>query len=114
MQKLFKGCSRHRLIASAIAFLVSEVLTVALVQTHPWTAQACAGAINAAQGDYRIHSLAPGESIERTLSAGETHSYLVMLVAGQYLRAVIDQPGVDIVASLFSPDDKRLIQIKTH
>ncbi|HTG34948.1 MAG TPA: CHAT domain-containing tetratricopeptide repeat protein [Thermoanaerobaculia bacterium] len=45
-----------------------------------------------------------GHPIVRDLAAGESHSYLVRLEPGQYVRLGADQRGVDVVLSLFAPD----------
>src|SRR5262245_53858080 len=45
--------------------------------------------------------LVPGKPMERQMSGGETHSYQINLRAGQYVHAVIDQRGIDLVLTLF-------------
>jgi CHAT domain-containing protein/Tfp pilus assembly protein PilF len=49
--------------------------------------------------------------LERDLAVGEIHSYRVMLTAGQYMRAVCDQRGIDVVVTLLSPGNQRLMEI---
>jgi hypothetical protein len=53
-------------------------------------------------------SLQPGTPIERTLSAGQSHSYTVNLEQDQFLRLVVDQRGIDVVVRAFSPSGRRL------
>lgn len=53
-------------------------------------------------------SLQPGTPIERTLTAGETHSYNISLEEDQLLQLVVDQRGIDVVVRVFSPAGKRL------
>jgi hypothetical protein len=55
-----------------------------------------------------ITSLQPGTPIERTLSAGQTHSYSVSLEQDQLLQLVVEQRGIDVVVRVFSPAGKRL------
>ncbi|MCI0352562.1 MAG: CHAT domain-containing protein [Acidobacteriales bacterium] len=58
-----------------------------------------------------ISPLEPGRPVERELDGGQTHSYRVSLNAGQYLRVRVDQKGVDVAMTLFSPDEARLAEI---
>ncbi len=56
-------------------------------------------------------SLELGKPLERSLAAGETHSYILNLNANQYAHVVVDQRGVDVVTSIFSPDGTKLVQV---
>lgn len=49
-----------------------------------------------------------GTPIERTLSAGQTHTYEVTLEQDQLVQLVVDQRGIDVVVRVFSPAGKRL------
>ena len=42
--------------------------------------------------------------VERELKGGETHAYTVSLEQGQFLYALVEQNGVDVVVRVFSPD----------
>jgi hypothetical protein len=53
-------------------------------------------------------SLQPGTPIERTLAAGQAHSYNVSLEQDQLLQLVVDQRGIDVVVRVFSPAGRRL------
>jgi uncharacterized protein YpiB (UPF0302 family) len=53
-------------------------------------------------------SLRLGESVERTISRGQTHTFSVSLNKDQFLQAVVDQRGIDVVVRVFSPDGKSL------
>jgi CHAT domain-containing protein/Tfp pilus assembly protein PilF len=44
-----------------------------------------------------------GHPIVRDLAGGESHSYLVRLEPGQYVRLSADQRGIDVVLSLLAP-----------
>ena len=46
--------------------------------------------------------------VERELKGGETHSYRIMLTTGQFLHAVVEQKGIDVIAASFTPDGKQL------
>jgi hypothetical protein len=49
--------------------------------------------------------------IERELSGGELHSFRLLLNPGQFVRAVFDQRGVDIVLTLAGPNNEELLKI---
>jgi len=51
-------------------------------------------------------SLEPGKPIEREMRGGEKHSYAVHAEAGQFIHAIVDQLGIDVVLTLYAPDDK--------
>lgn len=53
-----------------------------------------------------VREIKVGEPIERELSGGEAQSYRVMLTAGQYVKVVVEQKGIDVVVRLFTPDGK--------
>src|SRR5262245_30851500 len=75
------------------------------------TLLAQAGAAPKAQADQDARPLVVGQSIERKLASGQSHLYKITLAAGQYLNAVVEQSGIDVVVTLFDPDGKRLIEI---
>lgn len=63
---------------------------------------------NSPQRQQNATALIPGKPIEREIAGGQTHSYQLHLAEGQYLRLVVDQKGIEMVATLFSPDRKKL------
>src|SRR5215475_172638 len=56
-------------------------------------AQASASESGAAPGAQESISLQPGKPVERELSGGQSHSYKIMLVSGQYLHIAVEQRG---------------------
>lgn len=48
--------------------------------------------------------LKQGESLKREIAKGQAHVFGVALEAGQYLRVVVEQQGIDLVISTFNPD----------
>jgi len=56
------------------------------------------------QGASDVRWLELGKPIERELSGGESHSYRLNVATGQYSYVIVDQKGIDVVASLFAPD----------
>jgi hypothetical protein len=63
------------------------------------------------QGDLQSQRLERGKTIERELSEGESHVYQINLTAGQYLKLVVDQRGIDVMIALFTPDGKKAIEV---
>src|SRR6267378_3801340 len=49
-------------------------------------------------------------SVERELKGGETQSYRISLNRGQFLSALVEQRGIDVVVTLFGPDGKQLAE----
>jgi CHAT domain-containing protein/predicted negative regulator of RcsB-dependent stress response len=55
--------------------------------------------------------LEAGKPVQRDMKAGETHAYRLVLAGGQFLHAVVDQRGIDVVVTLFGPDGERITQV---
>jgi len=53
-------------------------------------------------------NLPPLSPVQRELKGGETHSYQVALVAGQFLYAEVEQQGIDVEVDLFDPGDQKI------
>ncbi|HEU4837322.1 MAG TPA: tetratricopeptide repeat protein, partial [Pyrinomonadaceae bacterium] len=47
-------------------------------------------------------------SVTRELKGGESHSYRIVLSSGQFLHALVEQQGIDLITSVFAPDGKKL------
>jgi len=59
-------------------------------------------------------TLEPGKPIEKRLEGGEAHSYSLAInagSAGQFLRVVIEQRGIDVTVTLFAPDGQELLAV---
>src|SRR5437762_12866697 len=63
----------------------------------------------ATQSEQEATLLQQGKPIERELRGAQAHSYSLMLASDQYLSAVIDQRGIDVVVTLFAPDGQKLV-----
>jgi CHAT domain-containing protein len=50
-------------------------------------------------------------ALERELKAGETHSYRITLVAGQFLYAHVEQKEIDVTLVLFAPDGREIGEV---
>jgi CHAT domain-containing protein/tetratricopeptide (TPR) repeat protein len=78
---------------------------------RPLHVTAFAAPSTAEQGADGVPLPAPGTSIGRELSAGESHSYQITLDAGQYLHAVVEQQGMDAGLTVSGPDGRLLVQL---
>jgi CHAT domain-containing protein/tetratricopeptide (TPR) repeat protein len=58
-----------------------------------------------------VRTLMAEAPIVRELSGGQTHSYQIILGAGQYLRIVLAPRGIDIRPELFAPDSQKVIGV---
>jgi CHAT domain-containing protein/predicted negative regulator of RcsB-dependent stress response len=70
--------------------------------------QASASECSAIQTAQESNSLEPGKPIQRELSGGQSHSYKITMISGQYLHVVVDQRGIDVAVALFTPDAKKI------
>ena len=58
-----------------------------------------------------IAELQIGEAIEQELAGGKVDSYTLFLEANQYLQAIVEQKGIDVVVTIYSPDGKKVYEI---
>ena len=70
--------------------------------------QASASERSATQSAQESDSLEPGKPIEREISGGQSHSYKITMISGQYLHVVVAQRGIDVAVALFTPDGKKI------
>jgi hypothetical protein len=54
-------------------------------------------------------ALEPGAGVTRDLPWGATHEYRLDLVAGQFVRIVLDQRGVDVALRLLEPSGEQTV-----
>jgi CHAT domain-containing protein/Tfp pilus assembly protein PilF len=112
--------SKYRTCVIYCGFVLSINLLIVEIQATPdaiYTAKEVkpgAGAISPAQEDRQIRQLEPGKPIERELAADQPHSYQMTLAAGQYVKLLVDQRGIDVVVKLFGPDGKQLIEANSE
>ncbi|KAF0248401.1 MAG: enterochelin esterase, partial [bacterium] len=52
-----------------------------------------------------------GKAIEQELVGDGAHSYTLKLEANQYLNLVVEQKGIDIVATVFSPSGEKVYEV---
>ena len=54
---------------------------------------------------------AVGQPLQVSMAGGETHFFRLALSAGQYLRAVVEQQGIDVTVTLVSSGAQRLLEV---
>jgi CHAT domain-containing protein/tetratricopeptide (TPR) repeat protein len=64
-----------------------------------------------AQTDADPPMLEFGHPVERTLSGGQVHSYLVAITAGQFVYVSVEQKGIDVVVKLIAPDGQVVAEV---
>jgi len=53
----------------------------------------------------------PGKPMERELKGGEVHQYQVEMEAGQFLNAIVDQRGIDVMVLVFAPKGQKVFEV---
>jgi len=76
--------------------------------------QASASEHSAIQSAQESNSLEPAKPIQRELSGGQSHSYKITMISGQYLHLVVDQRGIDVAVALFTPDGKKISEVDSE
>jgi CHAT domain-containing protein/tetratricopeptide (TPR) repeat protein len=61
----------------------------------------------------RILQLKPAQPIEREIGPGETHSYRLILQAGEFVHLFIFQKGVNVSGVLIDPAGSKVIEVDT-
>jgi len=56
-------------------------------------------------------TLVPGQSVEREIAGGESHTYQISLTAGQFVRVVLEQKAIDVALALAAPDGKQVAEV---
>ena len=64
--------------------------------------------VTTAPNQERTQTLPTFSAQERDLKGGETHSYRLPLIAGQFFYAVVEQKEIDVSVALFAPDGKEI------
>jgi hypothetical protein len=55
-----------------------------------------------------ISALELGERIKREMAGGRQHTYLIKLNANQFLKAIVEQDGINGIVQVSRPDGKYL------
>src|SRR5262245_3957225 len=113
-------CAKHRIMLLSTLFILFNLLAVvsldrALGRTHGLNRQSSSDAIQRKPGaDAGENILEPERTIKRELAAGQQHIYRINLMADQFLRAIVEQDGIDVVVRLSGPDGKQVMEFDSE
>ncbi len=99
------------------ALLMSLILSLTIIScvNKPKPINSISSASNpstlVATSDIDPNQLQLDKAIERELKGDDAHSYTLKLEANQYVNAVVEQKGIDIVATLYSPNDEKIYEV---
>src|SRR5262245_57668400 len=65
-------------------------------------------------GENDVRSLEPGKPHMRELAGGQRHAYRIRLAADQFLKAVIEQDGIDVAIQVLGPDGKHILEFDSE
>jgi tetratricopeptide (TPR) repeat protein len=103
------------MIFSSLAVALSEnTLGRTLGSPAQQPAQAPRDAGNKADDEKEARVLEPGKAIKRELAGAGSHTYRIRLAADQFMNAVIEQDGIDVVARLLGPDGKLIMEFDSE
>jgi hypothetical protein len=103
--------SRRRLIELCLFVCVINIAITEAKTYSPFSFERMPLPFAFVQDDKEIRVLTQGQTLERELSGGQSHSYKIKVVANQYLKIIVEQKGIDVVVELYLPDGKKLIEV---
>src|SRR5262245_23172011 len=59
-------------------------------------------------------ALEAGKPVKRELAGGRQHAYQIGLGANQFLKVIIEQLGIDVVAQVSGPDGKQILEFDSE
>ena len=69
---------------------------------------------NVADEEKDIRRLEPGKHIKSELAGGQKHTYRIRLSADQFLKAIMEQNGIDLVVQVSGPDGKQILEFDSE
>src|SRR5262245_30654139 len=61
-----------------------------------------------------VRALETGKSIKGELAGGRRHTYRISLGADQFLKVIVEQQGIDVVAQLSGSDGKQILEFDSE
>src|SRR6266540_1243440 len=106
--------AHHSLALFLSLFLLVETVARASAPSPGMLAQGSAGPNPIGQGEKDVRPLEPGKPIERELAGGQSHAYQITLSAGQFMKVIVEQRGIDVVVGLLGPDAKQIMEFDSE
>jgi CHAT domain-containing protein/Tfp pilus assembly protein PilF len=99
---------------SLVIALSGNAFGYILVRPAQQPAQSPRDAGNNADDDKEALLLEPGKAIKRILAGADSHTYQIRLSAGQFVKVIVEQQGIDVVAQLSGPGGERITEFDTE
>jgi tetratricopeptide (TPR) repeat protein len=61
-----------------------------------------------------VRALEAGKPIKSELAGGRRHAYRISLGADQFLKVIVEQQGIDLVAQVSGPDGKQILEFDSE
>src|SRR6266508_3123519 len=106
--------AHHSLALLLCLFPLVEWVARAFAPSPRLFAKGGAGPTPIVQGEKDVRPLEPGKPIERELAGGQSHAYQITLSAGQFMKVIVEQRGIDVVVGLLGPDDKQIMEFDSE
>jgi CHAT domain-containing protein/Tfp pilus assembly protein PilF len=106
--------AHHSLALLLCLFLLVESVARAFAPSPRLFAQGGADPTPIVQGEKDVRPLEPGKPIERELAGGQSHAYQITLSAGQFMKVIVEQRGIDVVVGLLGPDAKQTMEFDSE
>jgi CHAT domain-containing protein len=66
------------------------------------------------ESEKEVRALEPGNLIRRELEGGRQHTYQIRLSADQFLKAVVEQQGIDVMVQISGPDGGQVMEFDSE
>ncbi len=106
-----KAMRRTVISVIALSGAMFPSISIAVAGEPVPTMQEAVNPISAAQSRQDARELVPGVTVAQEIAGGEAYWYRITLASGQYLRAAVGQPGVNVVVKLFGPEGQLLTEV---
>ena len=103
-------------------FLFSGLALIAVAPTigarapgrRPYSTQEAVRRPAGAGDEREVRPLEPGQSVKRELTGGQRHIYQIKLRADQFLKVIVEQQGIDVVAQVLGPDGAQILEVDSE
>jgi CHAT domain-containing protein/Tfp pilus assembly protein PilF len=81
---------------------------------YPYSTQEATRRPDGIGAERDIRPLEPGQSVKRELTGGQRHIYQIKLRADQFLKVIVEQQGIDVVAQVLGPDGAQILEVDSE